>query len=202
MNTKLITLALVAGSLAAPALAQCNPTPNRFCVTTGTKTASNPNPGGFPLAFYINGVEAPVVTLTRGQTYQFRMVNTSAAHPFYISRNREGASTETYADGVTPSNGVSGNATLTWVVAANAPDLLYYQCRTHTRMGWQVRIINPPCPSDFNGDGFVDFFDFDDFVSCFDGTTCPAGQDADFNNDGFADFFDFDDFVTAFETGC
>jgi uncharacterized membrane protein len=62
--------------------------------------------------------------------------------------------------------------------------------------------LPPPCPADFNGDGFVDFFDFDDFVSCFEGTACPDGKTADFNNDGFVDFFDFDDFVVAFETGC
>jgi hypothetical protein len=59
-----------------------------------------------------------------------------------------------------------------------------------------------PCPADFNGDGFVDFFDFDDFVSCFEGAGCPAGKTADFNADGFVDFFDFDDFVLAFSNGC
>jgi outer membrane protein assembly factor BamB len=58
------------------------------------------------------------------------------------------------------------------------------------------------CPADFNADGFVDFFDFDDFVACFEGDPCPPGKSADFNNDGFADFFDFDDFVAAFEAGC
>ena len=59
----------------------------------------------------------------------------------------------------------------------------------------------PACPSaDFNADGFVDFFDYSDFVVCFEGT-CPDGLTADFNNDDFVDFFDFDDFVDAFE-GC
>jgi aminopeptidase N len=54
------------------------------------------------------------------------------------------------------------------------------------------------CPADFNADGFVDFFDFDDFVTAFE----SGGAGADFNNDGFVDFFDFDDFVVAFEVGC
>jgi hypothetical protein len=54
------------------------------------------------------------------------------------------------------------------------------------------------CPADFNNDGFLDFFDFDDFVLAFE----AGNADADFNGDGFLDFFDFDDFVTAFETGC
>ena len=61
---------------------------------------------------------------------------------------------------------------------------------------------SPGCRADFNDDGFVDFFDFNDFVTCFEGGSCPAGKSADYNNDGFADFFDFNDFITDFETGC
>ena len=60
----------------------------------------------------------------------------------------------------------------------------------------------PPCSADFNGDGFLDFFDYDDYVSCFETGVCPPGKTADFNGDGFADFFDYDDFVAAFEVGC
>ncbi len=58
------------------------------------------------------------------------------------------------------------------------------------------------CVADFNEDGFVDFFDYDDFVTCFDGGSCVGGRNADVNFDGFTDFFDFDDYVAAFETGC
>ena len=58
------------------------------------------------------------------------------------------------------------------------------------------------CAADFNGDGFLDFFDYDDYVNCFETATCPPGKTADFNGDGFADFFDYDAFVAAFETGC
>jgi hypothetical protein len=54
------------------------------------------------------------------------------------------------------------------------------------------------CPSDANCDGFVDFFDYDDFVTAFEAGTASA----DFNGDGFIDFFDYDDFVAAFEAGC
>jgi hypothetical protein len=56
----------------------------------------------------------------------------------------------------------------------------------------------PTCPADFNMDGFLDFFDYDDFVDAFE-TGLPT---TDFNGDGFIDFFDYDDFVTAFEVGC
>jgi hypothetical protein len=62
--------------------------------------------------------------------------------------------------------------------------------------------LNAPCPADFDRDGFVDFFDFDAFVACFEGDTCPPGSNADFDADGFVDFFDFDAFVNAFESAC
>ena len=59
-------------------------------------------------------------------------------------------------------------------------------------------LLIPNCSSDFNADGFLDFTDFDAFVSAF-----SAGLNrADFNADGFLDFTDFDAFVAAFENGC
>lgn len=57
-------------------------------------------------------------------------------------------------------------------------------------------------PADFNGDGFVDGFDYDDFVACFEGGGCPPGKSADFNNDGFVDGFDYDEYIAIFEAGC
>ncbi len=57
------------------------------------------------------------------------------------------------------------------------------------------------CLADFNDDGFLDFFDYDEFVECFETGACGLGT-PDFNGDGFVDFFDYDDFVLAFETGC
>lgn len=64
--------------------------------------------------------------------------------------------------------------------------------------------VNPtqPCPADFNNDGFVDGFDYDDFVACFEGDPCPPGRTADYNGDGFPDGFDYDEFVEDFETAC
>ncbi len=55
-----------------------------------------------------------------------------------------------------------------------------------------------PGSVDVNGDLFVDFFDYGDFVTAFETGTSLG----DFNADGFIDFFDYDGFVTAFETGC
>ncbi|XVJ60675.1 MAG: hypothetical protein HEQ23_15290 [Tepidisphaera sp.] len=60
------------------------------------------------------------------------------------------------------------------------------------------------CAADFNCDGFLDFFDYDDYVNCFETGACGGGGGgtADFNGDDFVDFFDYDAFVVAFETGC
>ena len=60
----------------------------------------------------------------------------------------------------------------------------------------------PICRADFNDDGFMDIYDFTDFVTCFEGGDCPPGKSADYNGDGFADIYDFTDFVTDFEAGC
>ncbi|XVJ58674.1 MAG: hypothetical protein HEQ23_04435 [Tepidisphaera sp.] len=67
--------------------------------------------------------------------------------------------------------------------------------------GYMTVIAITPCPPDFNCDGFLDFFDYDAFVECFETEVCGANT-ADFNADGFVDFFDYDAFVAAFEAGC
>jgi hypothetical protein len=63
-----------------------------------------------------------------------------------------------------------------------------------------VRLAVSP-DGDFNRDGFVDAFDYLDFVGCFE-DACGPDQNADVNRDGFVDFFDYQDFVGAFERGC
>ena len=86
---------------------------------------------------------------------------------------------------------VTGNATLSFFKpAAGQPDTL-------TLAGITVP-GNGACPSDFNSDGTVDFFDYLDFVSAFANNEIAA----DFNDDGTVDFFDYLDFVAAFSTGC
>lgn len=60
----------------------------------------------------------------------------------------------------------------------------------------------PTAPADFNNDGFVDGFDYDAFVACFEGGFCPPGRNSDFTDDGFVDGFDYDAFVEAFESAC
>ncbi len=71
-------------------------------------------------------------------------------------------------------------------------------CGSVSSTTWDLAV----CAGDFNCDGAVDFFDYDAFVTCFEGQGCPAGKTADFNADTAVDFFDFDDFVLAFESPC
>ncbi|QOJ00185.1 MAG: DNRLRE domain-containing protein [Phycisphaeraceae bacterium] len=76
--------------------------------------------------------------------------------------------------------------------------------RENPNVSWRPVLVvrYTVCAADFNGDRFVDFFDFEAFVECLEGGGCPGDRDADFNGDGFVDFFDFEAFVGAFEAGC
>ena len=73
---------------------------------------------------------------------------------------------------------------------------------SRTQLRWAEVGPIVECAADFNEDGFVDFADYDDFVTCFEGEWCPAGKSADINEDGFVDLFDYDAFLEIFESGC
>ena len=96
---------------------------------------------------------------------------------------------------------VSGSTSATLSIDAFAPqDVGLYTCQVGNGCGSVTSSATPIslCFADFNGDGFMDFFDYDDFVNAFE----TGDVRADVNGDGFADFFDYDDYVGAFETGC
>lgn len=57
---------------------------------------------------------------------------------------------------------------------------------------------NAPCPSDINGDGFVNGDDYDTFADAF----AIADPKADFDRNGFVNGDDYDAFVLAFNAGC
>ncbi|MDX2149001.1 MAG: GC-type dockerin domain-anchored protein [Planctomycetota bacterium] len=63
---------------------------------------------------------------------------------------------------------------------------------------WTTLTVRVFCPSDFNRDQGVDFFDYLDFSEAF-ATDEPS---ADFNADASVDFFDYLDFVARFGAGC
>ncbi len=158
--------ALLALAAAGPAFAQCTPSATTFCVTMGLRTPGHPNQGGFGEAYYINGVESPVLTLTRGQTYTFRMVNIPFHHPFYICDNAMGGGSGPYITGVSPPS-VSGNEAMTWAVAPSAPAQLFYACTFHPFMGWQVNLVDPPgCYGNCDGSTASPVLNVGDFT-CF-----------------------------------
>jgi len=78
-----------------------------------------------------------------------------------------------------------------------------YYCQATNECGVVIttaaRLTLPlPCPSDFDGDGFVTGDDFDSYVSDFvDGLNT-----SDFDADGFVTGDDFDGYVAAFAAGC
>jgi glucose/arabinose dehydrogenase len=113
-----------------------------FTVTVGLKTDAHPNPGGNVLeAYYLDGVEGLELHLTRGVTYTFQMEDVPVMHPFYISTSATGGGAGVFDDGVT-NNFASGDEVLTFTPDEDAPDLLYYQCGEHTRMGWRLYITD------------------------------------------------------------
>ena len=88
----------------------------------------------------------PTIYLTRGEQYKF--TNNLGAHPFQIQRQFQDTGGTAYNDGIV-NNGVS-NGTLTWNVRMDAPDILYYQCTSHTNMSGKIYIVNAGIASDVN----------------------------------------------------
>ena len=77
----------------------------------------------------LNGtVNNPTLYLTRGKTYRFE--NGSGGHPIRI-QSTSGASGTAYNTGVTNN---AGSGTVIVEVQHDAPDVLYYQCTSHSAM--------------------------------------------------------------------
>jgi len=85
-------------------------------------------------------VNDPTLTLSRGHTYVFENRNSSGAHPFYIKTSiANGGTNDAYNTGVT-NNGGAGGTEIVFTVPHDAPDLLYYQCSSHSSMAGQLKI--------------------------------------------------------------
>ena len=111
--------------------------------------------------------EDPTIYINEGDTINFNV--TAAGHPFYINyQNSTGTGSQVgtggsgahpfriqtgpaigggnvaYNDGITnnDANGAPGNSLLTFVVPADAPDTLYYQCTSHPQMTGQINIVS------------------------------------------------------------
>jgi hypothetical protein len=124
------------------ALSACQPfvPTGDFIVTVITKTPANPEYHvGADTGYVINGVEAAVLTLTRGTKYTFGI--NAPGHPFYLTTDANGG--PGYPGEITGAT-VTGQATetgeMTFTPDATTPNLIYYQCGVHTNMGWQITI--------------------------------------------------------------
>ncbi|QOI99994.1 MAG: hypothetical protein HRU70_05635 [Phycisphaeraceae bacterium] len=90
---------------------------------------------------------------------------------------------------------------LSGIAAEHSSGRLLLFNRGVTMGAMDVFVLTPvpvPCLADFNLDGFVDFFDFDDYMTAFE----QGDPRADYDHDGFIDFFDLDLFTEGFDVGC
>ncbi|MEM1116907.1 MAG: hypothetical protein AAF845_13810 [Bacteroidota bacterium] len=132
----------IASTLALLCLLPAVAAQTTFAVTVETKTAQHPYNGqGHPAGYVIDSEQGRELTLVRGQTYTFQLSNVSSVHPFVISTSEVGGGAGTYTDGVTGS-GAIGDGTLVFTVPEAAPDVLWYQCDIHQRMGWRINVVS------------------------------------------------------------
>ena len=115
--------------------------PKIITVKVGTKTTAHPYSGqGSSSAYFFDGLESPAITFSGADAsykYYYRFDqsdSTNSGHPllFYLEADKSTA----YTTGVT-TNGTPGNSGAYTQIAvdANTPNILYYQCSSHSLMG-------------------------------------------------------------------
>ena len=124
--------------------------PKIITVKVASKTAAHPYSGqGSGSAYYLDGLESPALRLSGTDSsykyyYRFDQSDSSnSSHPlrFYLDANK----TTEYTTGVTntgssPAPGSSGAYTQI-AVDETTPNILYYQCSSHSLMGNHVTSI-------------------------------------------------------------
>jgi len=123
------TVAVVASS--AFATAQAQGVTRTFQVSAGGSTS-----------WTIDGQSNPPLTLQRGSTYVFHLNNVSAIHPFNINTINAPGPNFLYNNGVT-NNNATGTTDITFVVPADAPNSLHYNCENHVGMNGPITITAP-----------------------------------------------------------
>ena len=115
--------------------------PKIITVKVGTKTTAHPYSGqGSSSAYFFDGLESPAITFSGADAsykYYYRFDqsdSTNSGHPlrFYLEADK----TTAYTTGVT-TNGTAGSSGAYTQIAVdvNTPNVLYYQCSSHSLMG-------------------------------------------------------------------
>jgi hypothetical protein len=115
--------------------------PKIITVKVGTKTTAHPYSGqGSSSAYFFDGLESPAITFSGADSsykYYYRFDqsdSTNSGHPllFYLEADKSTA----YSTGVT-TNGTPGSSGAYTQIAVdvNTPNVLYYQCSSHSLMG-------------------------------------------------------------------
>ena len=110
-----------------------------YGVTVGTKTAAHPFPGGIGVAYYIDGLQAKELILTKGIQYVFNIA--TPGHPWHISTDSLGGNANNFVTSG-QSGSVSGTqtGTITFTPNNTHPTTLYYPCAFHQWMGGRIRV--------------------------------------------------------------
>lgn len=88
-------------------------------------------------------VEAPELTLTHLQSYEFVMENVPASEPFFVTESETGgAGASAYTTGVHGADS-TGTDVLTFTPPTSAPATLFYHSHGSSHMGWKIR-VQPP----------------------------------------------------------
>ena len=141
-------------------------TTKTYTVTVATKASTHRYyNSGSTNGYVIDGVPAPYITLTPGNTYRFDMSDTTnSTHPLYFFYNSDkstptGLSSNKYSTGVTDnysSNAPGQNGSYIEIVAdENTPTVLHYMCDNHPLMGNAVN-FNTRNLNDFSINALVD----------------------------------------------
>ena len=191
------------------AVYSCNqqiPTGN-FTVNAGTGGSNTAQPG-FVL-FGSSGItfsqQPPTITTVVGQDIVLEVnASTTNANPsvsYQWRRKNEFGAPVNLVEGDGGGRYVGVGTRTLRIDNSTCGDSGEYDCLATDACGSfpsEAALLTVNTPADFNGDGFLTFEDFDEFVAAFE-----AGEaGADFNGDGFLTFEDFDSYVLTFESGC
>jgi hypothetical protein len=112
-------------------------------VITISSYTVHPQPPGWGIVFAVDGEPTPELVVRRGSTYTFA-VGASKEHPFYVTDSVVGGAVDDletiFAGGPASFGTEAAPTTVTWTVGVDTPDLVFYQCVTHQRLGWRIYV--------------------------------------------------------------